>query len=146
MESGKYYVIGFGNNLYEGMTKEQVIAAIVEATGKTPTDIDDAFITKIKELNKGRPLMFWVGTEAEYNALPAPEENVFYIFSDANDLEDIIKAAEDAAEAKANEIIAVLQSDISDLQTNKQNIALSGSTDPDNSQGVDGDIYFKYEA
>ena len=135
MESGKYYVIGYGNNLYEGLTKEQVIAAIAEATGETPTDVDAAFITKIKEQNRNLPLKFWIGTNAEYNALQEIEPNCFYIFSDSDDLDDIIAAAEEAAEAKASEIC-----------TGKQNAALSGTTDPDNSIGENGDIYFKYEA
>lgn len=64
-----YYVFCSDDCKYEGMTKEQIIAAIAEATGATPTDIDSAFITKIKEQNKNGALTFWFGTESEYNAL-----------------------------------------------------------------------------
>lgn len=97
MEAGKYYVLALGNNLYEGMTKEQIIAAIVEATGVTPSSIDDAFITKIKEQNRNNNLKFWIGTTAEYNALETPENNCFYIFTDSDELNEIVNAAADKA-------------------------------------------------
>ena len=42
-----YYVISKDNCQFEGLTKEQVFAAIAEATGNTPTKVDEAFITKI---------------------------------------------------------------------------------------------------
>lgn len=103
MESGKYYVLANGNNLFEGMTKEQIIAAITEATGSTPTSVDDAFITKIKELNRNTPLSFWIGTNAEYNSLQEIIPNCFYIFSDSDELADIETLAENAAEAKIQE-------------------------------------------
>lgn len=50
----RYYVICEYNCKFESMTKEQIIAAIEEATGNVPTHIDDAFITKLKEINKKR--------------------------------------------------------------------------------------------
>lgn len=103
MENGKYYVLANGNNLYEGLTKEQIFAAIAEATGETPTDVDAAFITKIKEQNKNQPIKFWFGTTAEYNALQSYEPNCFYVFSDSDELNDILQAAENAAEAKVAE-------------------------------------------
>ena len=131
------------NNLDEGMTKEQIIAAIAEATGTTPSSIDDAFITKIKEGNRNNNLKFWIGTSAEYNALGTYENNCFYIFTDVNEYDDIIEAAEDAAEAKANEVCASFrdewQGDLSEVQedvTEAQNditaiedtLALKGAT------------------
>ena len=76
MSDRKFYVICSDDCLHESMTKEQIIAAIAEATGNVPTGIDDAFITKIKEMNENGTLQFWVGTEAEFNALsPAPVVN-----------------------------------------------------------------------
>lgn len=73
-----YYVICDDNCRFIGMTKEQIMAAIAEATGATPVHIDDAFITKIKEQNHQNPLKFWVGTEAEFNAIsPKPNANNF---------------------------------------------------------------------
>jgi hypothetical protein len=67
----KYYVLCRDNCKFEGMTKEQIIAAIAEATGNTPTNIDDAFITKLLDQNKNAAMRLWVGTEAEYNAVVA---------------------------------------------------------------------------
>ena len=61
------------------MTMEQIIAAIAEATGNTPTNINDAVISKIKEAN-GKNLTFWHGTEAEFNALGvAAPQSIFRI-------------------------------------------------------------------
>ena len=53
------------------MSKEQIIAAIAEATGNIVTDIDGAFITMLKEQNAGKSIKLWVGTQAEYNAIVA---------------------------------------------------------------------------
>ena len=64
-----YYCICDDNCKFPTMTAEQILAAIAEATGNTPTGVDDAFITKIKEQNAGGALTFWSGTEAEFNAL-----------------------------------------------------------------------------
>lgn len=84
-----YYVLCDDNCKFEGMTKEQIIEAIEEATGETPTHIDDAFITKIKEKNHSASLSFWVGTTAEYNALSTKAQNTFYILTD-EDYDDAI--------------------------------------------------------
>ena len=70
----KFYVICDDDCRIEGMSKEQIFAAIAEVTGKTPTEIDAAFITKIKERNTGKEVSLWIGTEAEFNAItPAVE-------------------------------------------------------------------------
>lgn len=74
MADRKYYVLCESNCKFESMTKEQIIAAIAEATGNTPTDIDGAFITKIKEQNKNTDMRIWVGSVAEYNAIVAKGE------------------------------------------------------------------------
>lgn len=88
MEVGKYYVISMGNNLDESMTKEQIIAAIAEATGETPTSVDDAFITKLKEQNKNKALKLWVGTQAEYNRIQSPATDTLYIITDVDEYEE----------------------------------------------------------
>jgi hypothetical protein len=91
MADRKYYVLCQNNCKFEGMTKEQIIAAIAEATGKTPTDIDSAFISKIKEINKGAAVQIWIGATAEYNALVANGEkrsDVIYIKTDDSALAD----------------------------------------------------------
>lgn len=78
-----YNVVRGDGVFFEGMTKEQIISAIAEATGNTVQDIDSAFITKIKEINKGNTIRFWFGTSAEYNALGSNlEEDVLYICTD----------------------------------------------------------------
>lgn len=98
MSERTYYVICEDNCKFEGMTKEQILAAIAEATGATPTHIDDAFITKIKEINKNAALKFWIGTQAEYNAIETPEANCFYIFTDSDELSEIEEIAKETAE------------------------------------------------
>lgn len=67
----KYYCLCGSNCKYETMTKEQIIAAIAEATGNIVTDIDGAFITMLKEQNAGKSIKLWVGTQAEYNVIVA---------------------------------------------------------------------------
>lgn len=79
----KYYVFCDNDCKYEGMTKEQIIAAIAEATGAIPTDIDSAFITKIKEKNNNSALSFWLGTESEFNALNVDADK-YRLYVDSN--------------------------------------------------------------
>ena len=84
MSDGKKYYCFCGSNCrYETMTKEQILAAIAQAvqTGKVG-DCDTGFITKVKETNGGRYVTFWVGTQAEYNALATKELNCMYIITD----------------------------------------------------------------
>lgn len=65
----KVYCICDNDCKYESMTKEQIIAAIAEATGYVPSGEDDAFIAKVLEGNKGFSLSFWLGTQAQFNEL-----------------------------------------------------------------------------
>jgi hypothetical protein len=91
----KYYVLCDNNCKFESMTKEQIITAIAEATGATPTNIDDAFITKIKEQNKGVAVKVWIGTTAEYNAIAEKDAYTVYIKTDdtrAAEIDAAIKA------------------------------------------------------
>lgn len=87
----KYYVLCGDNCKFEGMTKEQILAAIAEATGATVTEIDNAFISKIKEINKGATVQIWLGTTAEYNAIQEKRSDVFYIKTDDAALADLKK-------------------------------------------------------
>lgn len=90
MSGSTYFVRGESKSLFEGMTKEQILAAITQAVEDgTVGDIDTGFITKIKEINKGYQLRFWVGTSAEYNAIETPETNVLYIKTDDTSAADI---------------------------------------------------------
>lgn len=98
-EERKYYVICGDNCKFESMTKEQIIAAIVEATGNVPGDIDEAFITHIKETNAEENLYFWVGTQAEWNALDPKPENTYPIITNDSSLADAIAAHNESTEA-----------------------------------------------
>lgn len=91
MAERNYYVVCDDNCRFEGMTKEQIITAIEQAieTGSVG-DIDAGFITKIKETNRNAELKFWVGTQAEYNAISVPSQNTFYIITDSDDERRII--------------------------------------------------------
>lgn len=89
-----YYVICEDNCKFESMTKEQILAAIAQATGETEgsIDVDEAFITKVKEMNANAELKFWVGTEAQYNALTTVSDSTLYLITDQTqeDLEALL--------------------------------------------------------
>ena len=146
-----FYVFCDDNCRYEGMTKEQIIAAIAEATGSAPTAIDDAFITKLKEIRAGDTAQLWIGTEADFNALdPQPiinkssvrigADGIMYICTDeslnskavahaethAADGDDPI-SPESIGAAKASEsILATLAAD--GWTNNTQTVAIEGMT------------------
>lgn len=70
MSERKYFVMCADHCLFEAMSKEQIITAIMQAVNEgTVGDIDAGIVSKVNELNKGASLSFWVGTESEYNAL-----------------------------------------------------------------------------
>lgn len=85
-EQRNYWVLCDDNCKFPGMTSEQILEAIAEATGMTPTHVDDAFITKLKELNQNRALCTWVGTTAQYNALEEKRSDTLYIIVDDDDI------------------------------------------------------------
>lgn len=91
-----------GNN-YLGMTKEQVISAIQQylTTGEIK-DVDSGFITKIQEMHKKGNIKFWIGTQAEYQALDHTEENTLYMFSDDPTINDIENAINELADGIDN--------------------------------------------
>lgn len=93
-----YYVICDDNCRFPAMTKEEVIAAIEAATGHVPSEeeIDQAFITKIKELNANSELKWWLGTEAQYNALSEKDTHTLYIITDASEYDDFAAELESA--------------------------------------------------
>lgn len=95
MEERKYYVLCGANCKYEGMTKEQIYNAILQAVENGEIgDIDTGFVTNIKEMNKGKGISLWVGTQAEYNALETKAENCIYIISDDTLKDDLIYEVE----------------------------------------------------
>lgn len=79
----RYFVLCEDNCRFEAMTKEQILAAITQAVEHGEIhDVDTGFVTKIKEQNAGRELKFWVGTQAQYNAIETPATNVMYLITD----------------------------------------------------------------
>lgn len=108
MDSGKYYVLSAGNNLYESMTKEQILSAIAQAVeGHTISDVDTGFVEKIKEQNAKSNLKFWVGTTAQYNALPEKESGCYYILTDDTTFDDM-ESAVNEMQASVNEMQATI--------------------------------------
>lgn len=105
------YVFNDGKNVYEGMTKEQILAAITEAVETHEiSDVDTGFVTTLKEQNKGLGLKIWVGSTAEYNAITTKETNCLYILSDDTTLADI-EAVVSALSTSVNNI-AILKGQV----------------------------------
>lgn len=94
-DTPKVYVICDKNCKFEGMTKEQIYAAIVQAVNEgTIGDIDTGFITTIKTIN-GFPLRFFVGEQAAYDALTDEEKiNLFAIITNDTTKEGLLEAIE----------------------------------------------------
>lgn len=97
----KVYALDDGANKHETMTKEQVLAAIIQAVEDgTITNIDTGFITKIKEMNKQTNLKVWVGTNAEFTALETKAEDTLYLFTDDPTIDDMEQAVTEVEEAQ----------------------------------------------
>lgn len=107
MADNKVYVLDAGANQYEAMTKEQIITAITQAVNDgTISDIDAGFITKIQEMNKKGVLKWWVGTQAEFNALETKDANTLYLFTDDPLYQDLLDAIDDVDTKINNEVAA----------------------------------------
>lgn len=100
MSDKNFYVLGDDNCKYEGMSKEQIIATIQEAisTGTIP-ELDAGVITKIKEQNKQRALSFWVGSQAEYNAIQKKADNCFYIINNSGNFAELKQKVDEDSKA-----------------------------------------------
>lgn len=89
-----YYVLCENNCKFPAMTKEQILAAITQAVENGEIkDVDTGFVTKIQEQNTRSGLSFWIGTQAEYNAIENPVQDCFYIITDdatADDLKAVV--------------------------------------------------------
>ena len=112
MSDRKWYVRCQMGCLAESMTKEQILTAISQAveTGKVK-DVDTGFVTRLVEQNKGVALYFWVGTQAEYNAIETKADDCFYIITDDTIKEDIEAAIAEltkSVEAIENKVGKVL--------------------------------------
>lgn len=109
----KYYVLCDDDCRYEGMTKEEILAAIEQALEQGyVSDPDGAVFSKIKEIRAGESVQMWVGTEAEFNALsPAPAygtslvrvgaDGVLYLCSDDSSLDFVNRIAKDGVYTKS---------------------------------------------
>lgn len=86
----KYYVISDDNCKFESLTKEEILAAIVQAieSGEI-SDVDTGFVTTVKETNHNADLKFWYGTQTEYNALQTLDPDMYYIIKDDTRLDEI---------------------------------------------------------
>ena len=103
MSDGKKYYCFCGSNCkYETMTKEQILAAITQAaSGSSVIDPDAAVVSKVKETNSGGAVTFWVGTQAEYNALESVAKDCLYIITNDSsviDLQNAMRTLQEATE------------------------------------------------
>lgn len=116
MQTPKVYVICDQKCLYEGMTKEQILAAITQAVNEgTIGDCDTGFIQTVKTIN-GLPLRFFVGEQHEYDALTDEEkENLFAIITNDTTFDGI------------NECIEQLRDELQDLTDSLKDV-LEGGT------------------
>lgn len=120
-----YNVIRGDGVFFEGMTKEQIISAIAEATGNTVEDIDSAFITKIKEINKGNAIKLWLGTNAEYNAIATKEDDVLYFITDdtfVSDTSENLANLDEKINSNYNNVGLLLSSMSNEIDTFEENI------------------------
>lgn len=87
------------------LTEEQIITLITNIvnTGSVG-DIDTGFVTSLVEQNKHKALKFWVGTQAEYDAVQTKIANTFYIITDDRFREDV-QTALNSLQAQINNIV-----------------------------------------
>lgn len=93
MSERNFYCIDEDNCKFPTMTKEQIYDLLDETieSGHLPTDYQSGgFVTHIKEKNRNTDLSFWVGTQAEYNALDPKPKNTFCIISDDTSRDEIV--------------------------------------------------------
>ena len=83
MSTPKVYVYCDQNCKREGMTKEQILAAITQAVESHEiSDVDTGFVTTLKTVN-GTYIQLFLGTQAEWQAFPNDQKtNVFAVITD----------------------------------------------------------------
>lgn len=130
MATPTVYVICDANCKFEGMTKEQILTAITQAVSEgTISDVDTGFVKTIKTINN-KPLKFFVGTQAEYEALTEEDKkDLFAIISNDSHKEGIEstlyelgKSVQELEESTRNLTTAVesLQISTKELQKNQE--------------------------
>lgn len=99
------------------LTREEITTLVnnIVSTGSVG-DIDTGFVTRIKELNKNKALSFWVGTQAEYDAIATKTVNTFYIITDDSYKEDIAQEIADINTRIDNMNYLDVELEIGDLQ------------------------------
>ncbi len=97
------FVFCENNCKYEGMTKEQILTAIMQAVKSgTVGDSDTGFITTVKTIN-GRGLKFFVGTQAEYDGLSKTQKDgVFALITNDTTKDGLLEAIRDLQEEQSN--------------------------------------------
>lgn len=148
-----YYVLCDDDCRYESMTKEQIISAIEQALEQGYiSDPDNAVISKIKEIRANAAARFWIGTEAQFNALsPAPTihnsavrlgtDGVLYLCTDDTSLVD-----KESLDAKADKVAGATEGHIAGLDANG-NLVDTGGTDFIIASGTSGNwSYRKYNS
>lgn len=127
MSEKKHFVRCETGCLIESMTKEQIVTAIVEATGNTPTLADEAFITQMVNQNGGS-VKLWKGTTAEFNALNSKDADTYYIKTDAKSTDEAYSIATEAKQAAqiAENTVAEVVAQVALLEGNK--IAEAGTS------------------
>ena len=108
MPNPKYYVFDDKHMIIEGMTKEQIINAIAEATGATPASVDDGFITTIVETNNRKNVHIWKGTKAQFEALASIDTDTLYIITDDTSVTDLMEDYEDLQASQQNISAAIV--------------------------------------
>lgn len=78
----------------EVYTKEQTVALLQAAidSGSLASCTGNVIISEVQEINKNVGLKFWLGTQAEYNAIASPSADVHYIITDDTTIENLNKA------------------------------------------------------
>lgn len=112
------------------LTEQQIITLVnnIITTGSVG-NIDTGFVTTIKEQNAGKALQFWIGTQAEYNAIAEPVANMFYIVTD-DPYKQNVQDAIDAINARIDEIeIPDIQAELSAIQTEIENFETTINND-----------------
>ncbi len=115
----KNYVICENDCLVEGMSKEQTLAAIEQATGVIVSGDEDVQFNMITNQNNGKGIKVWSGTRAEYNALEQPNvENVIYHITDDKTGAEAYEVAINAKGTvdEANEKMSLLMTDITEIK------------------------------
>ena len=101
----------------------KMIDALKDAIDNGEISIED--VKNIVEYNKKEKLTFWVGTQAEYDAIETKTANCFYFITDADDAQEIldmmdglpdrVTAAESDIDALQSDVTA-LESDVAELK------------------------------